>query len=131
MTDTDDQDRRARGVAAFAQQFDLPPEEVGAFMDDMLGAHMAGEAQRANALAWTDDVLSMRDRSLVVIASLVTQGGVDARLRGHLHWALRNGATRAELDALMALLAVYTGYPKAASGMQVLREELGTGDGAA
>ncbi|MCW3016972.1 MAG: Carboxymuconolactone decarboxylase [Solirubrobacterales bacterium] len=125
------QDRRARGVAAFASQFDLPEGEVVAFMDNMLGPCMAEEAQRANAAAWTDDALSMRDRSLVVIASLVTQGGVEPRLRGHLQWAIRNGVTRAELDALMAMLAVYVGYPKASTGMQLLREELGPGEGEA
>jgi 4-carboxymuconolactone decarboxylase len=120
-----DQSRRAGGIAMYAKQFGLPEEEVPAFMANLLGERMAEEAQHASARAWTDEHLSMRDRSLVVIASLVTQGGVEPRLRGHLRWALQNGATRAELDQLMVLLAGYVGYPKASVGMELLIEELG------
>jgi alkylhydroperoxidase/carboxymuconolactone decarboxylase family protein YurZ len=119
-------ERRARGLAMYASQFGLDEDAVAEHMTAMLGPHMAEEAWQAGAGAWSDQDLSMRDRSLVVIASLVTQGGVDARLRGHLRWALENGATRAELEALMALLAVYVGYPKASTGMELLREELGS-----
>lgn len=122
-----DSERRARGIAAYASQFGLSEQEVVTHMDALLGPHMASEAQHAAAGAWQEGTLSMRDRSLIVIASLVSQGGVDARLRGHLRWAPQNGATRAELDELMALLAVYVGYPKASVGMELLREELGGG----
>jgi 4-carboxymuconolactone decarboxylase len=125
MPDTPAQDRRASGIAMYASQFGISEEEVPAFMADLLGPNMAEEAQYASARTWSDQDLSMRDRSLIVIASLVTQGGVEARLRGHLQWALRNGATRAELDALMVLLASYVGYPKASVGMELLIEELG------
>lgn len=42
------------------------------------------EATTAAAGAWPDDVLSLRDRSLIVVASLITQGAVETRLRGHV-----------------------------------------------
>lgn len=122
------ENRRARGLRVYASQFKLSEAEVAERMTEMLGSHMAGEAWQSAAEAWTGTDLSMRDRSLVVIASLVTQGAVEPRLRGHLRWAIENGATRAELEALMALLAVYVGYPRASVGMELLREELG-GDG--
>jgi 4-carboxymuconolactone decarboxylase len=121
-------ERRARGLAMYASQFGMSEDEVAAHMTRMLGPRMAEEAWQSGAGAWSDEDLSMRDRSLIVIAALVTQGGVDARLRGHLRWALDNGATRAELDALMALLAVYVGYPRASTGMEVLQDELGPAD---
>lgn len=124
-----DSARRAEGIAAYASQFGIPEEEVIPFMAGLLGEHMAAEAQHSAATTWRDNALSRRDRSLIVIASLITQGGVDARLRGHLRWAPENGVTREELDQLVALLAVYVGYPKASTGMELLREELGTGDG--
>lgn len=125
MPENRERDRRERGVKVYASQFGLSESEVEARMTEMLGSHMAGEAWQSAAEAWTDRDLSMRDRSLVVIASLVTQGGVEPRLRGHLRWAIENGASRAELEALMALLAVYIGYPRASVGMELLREELG------
>ncbi len=95
-------------------------------MTGMLGERMAHEAIVAAGGAWVDDCLSPRDRSLIVIASLVTQGGVEARLRGHLRWALEHGATGEELEALMTLLAVYTGYPRASTAIELLRDELAT-----
>lgn len=124
-----DSARRAEGIAAYASQFGLSEEETVAHMDQLLGPRMAEEAQHSGAAAWREGALSRRDRSLAVIAALVTQGGVDARLRGHLRWAPENGVTREELDELITLLAVYVGYPKASVAMEALRDELGTGDG--
>jgi 4-carboxymuconolactone decarboxylase len=91
----------------------------------MLGERMTREAINAAGGAWVDDCLSLRDRSLIVVAALVTQGGTDARLRGHLRWALDHGATPEELEALVTLLAVYAGYPRASTAIELLREELG------
>ncbi|MHB1809610.1 MAG: carboxymuconolactone decarboxylase family protein [Solirubrobacteraceae bacterium] len=117
--------RQQRGLRNYASQFGMSEQEVAETMREMLGEHMAREAWESSAEAWTDRDLSMRDRSLIVIACLVTQGGVEPRLRGHLRWAIRNGVTRAELEAAMALLAVYIGYPRASVGMELLRQELG------
>jgi 4-carboxymuconolactone decarboxylase len=88
---------------------------------------MAREAINAAGGAWVDDCLSLRDRSLIVVAALVAQGGVDPRLRGHLRWAVDHGATHDELEALITLLAVYAGYPRASTAMELLRDELGQG----
>jgi 4-carboxymuconolactone decarboxylase len=71
-----------------------------------------------------DDCLSLRDRSLVVIAALVAQGGLEARLRGHVRWAIEHGSSRDELEALLTLLAVYVGFPRASVGMEIVRDEL-------
>jgi 4-carboxymuconolactone decarboxylase len=124
-----DSARRAEGIAAYASQFGMSEEETVAFMEQLLGPLMAEEALHSAAAAWREGALSRRDRSLVVIASLVAQSGVEPRLRGHLRWAPENGVTRAELDELMTLLAVYVGYPMASGGMGALRDELGTGEG--
>ena len=132
MSEQNDHDskRRAEGIAAYASQFGLSEEETAPYMEQLLGPAMAEEAQHAAAAAWREGgALSRRDRSLAVIASLVAQGGVDARLRGHLRWAPENGLSRAELDELITLLAVYVGYPKASVGMEALRDELGPGPG--
>jgi 4-carboxymuconolactone decarboxylase len=124
--DDSESDRWSRGLAAYASQFAIPESDVLEHMTGMLGERMAHEAIVAAGGAWVDDCLSPRDRSLIVIASLVTQGGVEARLRGHLRWALEHGATGEELEALMTLLAVYTGYPRASTAIELLRDELAT-----
>jgi 4-carboxymuconolactone decarboxylase len=96
-------------------------------MTGLVGERMAHEAIVAAGGAWVEDCLSARDRSLIVVASLVTQGGAECRLRGHLRWALDHGSTRDELEALVTLLAVYAGYPRASAAMEVLRDELDEG----
>lgn len=119
-----DSERRERGVHAFASQFGLPREEVVAHLSERFGSRFAEEALMASGGAWQDDVLSLRDRSLVVVAALVVQGGAEDRLRGHVRWAIEHGSSREELEALVTLLAVYAGYPRASVAMEVVRDEL-------
>lgn len=88
----------------------------------LVGKRMATEAINAAGGAWVEDGLSLRDRSLVVLAALVAQGGVDERLRAHTRWALDHGLTPDELDAMAALLAVYVGYPRASVAVELIRE---------
>lgn len=117
-------ERWSRGVAAYASQFRIEPEQVFEHMSGLLGERMASEAINAAAAAWADDVLSLRDRSLIVLAALATQGGVEPRMRPHVRWAIEHGATAEELEAMATLLAVYIGYPRASVAMEVIRDTL-------
>jgi 4-carboxymuconolactone decarboxylase len=124
-----DGDGRKRIVAVLARQFGVPEDEVPAFMAARFGERMAEGALAAGGGAWADDSpLSARDRSLLVLAALVAQGGVDARLRAHVRLALQNGLTADDLDAAVAFLAVYVGYPRATVAMETLRDELSNGE---
>jgi 4-carboxymuconolactone decarboxylase len=118
-------ERWARGTAAYASQFRIGEDEVFDRLAATVGERMATEAILAAGGVWADDgVLSLRERSLVVVTALVTQSGVDARLRGHVRWALDHGVSPEELEAAIALLAVYVGYPKTSVAMEVVREVL-------
>lgn len=117
-----EEERTARGRAAYASQFRLPEREAVEELQRIVGERMASEAINAAGGAWVEDVLSLRDRSLVVLTTLVTQGGVKDRLRVHVRWALDHGITPEELEAMATLLAVYVGYPRASVAMEVIRE---------
>jgi 4-carboxymuconolactone decarboxylase len=118
-------DRRARGIAAYASQFGVPEAEAEATLAGMVGSRMAEEAIQAAGAAWAEESpLSLRERSLVVVAALAAQGGADARLRGHLRWAIEHGVSAEELEAALTLLAVYAGFPRASVAMELLREEI-------
>ena len=119
-----DKDRYERGLDAYASQFRIPREDVAGWFAERVGERFGEESIRSAAHAWDDDELSLHDRSLVVIAALITQGDAEPQLRSHARWALEHGSTREELEALAALLAIYVGQPRAVGGLMVIREEL-------
>lgn len=116
--------RYQQGLNIYASQFQIPPEEVAAWFDEHVGERFGTESILSAAGIWTDDALSLRDRSLIVITSLITQGGSEQQLRVHTRWAIEHGCTRQELEALAGILGVYAGYPRAANGLMIVREEL-------
>lgn len=118
----EDSERAARGRAAYASQFRTTEADAVEELQRVVGVRMAREAIQAAGGAWVEEGLSLRDRSLVVLAALVAQGGVDERLRAHTRWALDHGLTPDELDAMAALLAVYVGYPRASVAIEIIRE---------
>jgi len=116
--------RYERGLEVYASQFQIPREEVASWFTERVGERFGEQTILSAADAWVDDELSLRDRSLVVLAALITQGGAEQQLRVHTRWAIEHGCTRQQLEALATLLGVYTGYPRAANGLMVVREEL-------
>ncbi len=119
------QDRRyEQGLDIYASQFQIPREEVELWFAERVGERFGNEAIHSAAGVWVDDELSLRERSLVVIAALITQGGAEAQLRSHTRWAIQHGSTRAQLEALATLLSVYAGGPRASNGLMVVRQEL-------
>jgi 4-carboxymuconolactone decarboxylase len=117
-------DRHERGLKAYASQFGIEEADVEAWFAEHHGERFGKEAINAAGGAWNDDELSLRDRSVVVVAALITLGGVEDRLRGHVRWALQHGVSPAELEAIVALLAVYVGYPRASTASDVVHDEL-------
>ncbi len=60
-----------------------------------------------------NDLLSLRDRSLVTVTSLISQGITDSSLTYHLQEAKKNGITRIEISEIITHIAFYAGWPKA------------------
>ncbi len=60
-----------------------------------------------------NNLLSLRDRSLVTITSLISQGITDSSLTYHLQSAKKNGITRTEIAEIITHIAFYAGWPKA------------------
>lgn len=70
---------------------------------------------------WTRGELSLRERSLVTIASLIATGKT-AQLTGHLARGLDNGLQATETSGLLAHLAIYSGWPNAVSALPVYEQ---------
>ena len=76
------------------------------------------------------DSLGLRDRSLVTITSLISQGITDSSLTYHLQTARKNGITRSEIAEIITHISFYAGWPKAWAAFR-LAKDVWAGDDAA
>lgn len=68
------------------------------------------------------DKLGLRDRSLVTITSLISQGITDSSLTYHLQTAKQNGITRTEIAEIITHISFYAGWPKAWAAFRLAKE---------
>lgn len=114
----DDEARSADARKVMAQlSANQPPGGVGVDM----GSFGATAGRFAFGEVWAREQLPLRDRSLVVCATLTTQDKPH-ELRFHLQAALNNGVTLDELEELMITVIAYAGFPTAVEGFRALRE---------
>jgi len=69
--------------------------------------------------------LSLRDRSLVTVVSLMSQGITDNSLKFHLNEAQKNGITKDEIAEIITHAAFYAGWPKAWATFNLAKEVWG------
>lgn len=69
-----------------------------------------------------NDLLSLRDRSLITVTSLISQGITDSSLKYHLQSAKNNGITRTEIAEAITHIAFYAGWPKAWAAFNMAKE---------
>ncbi len=69
-----------------------------------------------------NDLLSLRDRSLVTLTSLISQGITDNSLIFHLQSAKNNGITRTEIAEIITHIAFYAGWPKAWAAFRLAKD---------
>lgn len=91
--------------------------ELTADFQDFLTRYAWGEV-------WTRPELTRRERSIATLAALVTLGA-EHELASHVHGAIRNGLTPAEVLEVLQHVAIYAGLPRANRAVAVAREALG------
>lgn len=69
-----------------------------------------------------ENKLSLRDRSLVTVVSLMAQGLTDSSFQFHLMSAKENGITRTEIAEILTHAAFYAGWPKAWAAFRMAKE---------
>ncbi|MDE6112601.1 MAG: carboxymuconolactone decarboxylase family protein, partial [Bacteroidales bacterium] len=68
------------------------------------------------------DKLGLRDRSLVTVTSLISQGITDNSLIYHLQSAKNNGITRTEIAEIITHIGFYAGWPKAWAAFRLAKD---------
>lgn len=69
-----------------------------------------------------NDLLSLRDRSLVTLTALISQGMTDSSLTYHLQTARQNGISRTEISEIITHIAFYAGWPKAWAAFRLAKD---------
>ena len=68
--------------------------------------------------------LTLAQRELLSLASLVTIGGLEPQLRGHTRGAIRVGCTPTEILETVIHTVQYCGFPKALNAIRVVTDQL-------
>lgn len=82
-------------------------------LQDMLNEYCWG-------MAWTDDSLDLRQRSLLNLGMLAASNRMH-EFGLHFRGAVRNGLTDKELQAALVQIAVYCGVPAGVEAFRVVR----------
>lgn len=69
-----------------------------------------------------NDLLSLRDRSMITMTALIAQGITDSSLLHHLQNAKANGITRTEAAEIITHVAFYAGWPKAWAAFRLAKD---------
>lgn len=69
-----------------------------------------------------NDLLSLRDRSIVTVVALMSQGLTDSSFRYHLETARKNGIDKTEIAEILTHAAFYVGWPKAWAAFRMAKE---------
>ena len=77
-----------------------------------------------------NDLLSLRDRSIVTVVALMSQGLTDSSFKYHLESAKKNGVTRTEITEILTHAAFYAGWPKAWAAFRMAKEVWAENDAA-
>lgn len=97
-----------------------PAKDI-ALMEQMLGEVGIIAYRWAFGEIWCRPELSRRDRSIVVIAILVSLGAIP-ELAVHVPAGLAHGLTRVEIEEIVNHLSLYAGIPRAVEAMRATRE---------
>ncbi|MEM6486594.1 MAG: carboxymuconolactone decarboxylase family protein [Pseudomonadota bacterium] len=111
-------DRQEKGRALAQKYFGReisPDRENDPFFAPAL-EHLFGEI-------WAREGLSLRDRALVTVASLMVLGR-EREFGIHLHGAMNVGVTEVEIEEMIVHLGYYGGFPTAATGREVFKTVL-------
>jgi 4-carboxymuconolactone decarboxylase len=66
--------------------------------------------------------LNIKSRELISLSSLLTLGNAVPQLKSHIHGALNVGWTRDELLEIAIQILLYSGFPNALNGLQIMKE---------
>ena len=75
-----------------------------------------------------ENKLSLKNRSMITITSLISKGIVDSSLKYHIQTAKNNGITKTEMAEILTHIAFYAGWPNAWAAFRMAKEVYSEGE---
>lgn len=69
-----------------------------------------------------DNLLSLRERSIITVTALMAQGLTDSSFKYHLTTSKNNGITKTDIAEILTHAAFYVGWPKAWAAFNMAKE---------
>ena len=91
--------------------------------EDLWGATGSFTIDFVLADIWARPQLPRRDRSLIVLAALITIGA-DKELKVHTQGALNHGLTREQVEEVVTHVSAYAGFPRALAAIRTVQKGL-------
>ena len=71
---------------------------------------------------WNDPTLDIKQRCIITVVALISQGITDNSLKYHIENAKKNNVTKEEIAGIITHVAFYAGWPKAWSAFNIAKE---------
>ena len=71
---------------------------------------------------WNDPTLDIKQRCIITVVALISQGITDNSLKYHITNAKNNGVTGEEMAEIITHLSFYVGWPNAWAAMPIAKE---------
>ena len=116
-------DRYAVGVAELSKLDSMQVERLERAYNDF-SPDLVKYIIHSYADIFTRNNLDIKYRQIATIAALTALGNAQPQLKFHINAGLNIGLTAEEIKEIMLLLTVYSGFPSAINGMNILKDIL-------
>lgn len=69
-----------------------------------------------------EDKLSLRDRSVVTVTTLVAKGILDSSLQYHIEKAKENGVSATQISEILTHMSFYAGWPNVWPALKIAKD---------
>jgi len=117
-------DRRKLGEQTLSKLDSVQADKMKAAYNDFSPELLKFTLEYGYADILSRDNLSLRHREIATVAALTALGNAQPQLKFHINAALNVGVSEIEVKEIILLMTVYSGFPSAINGMDMLREVL-------
>ncbi len=121
-TDTAKADRLKIGENELSKLDSLQVEKLKNIYNDFSPELVKFTLEYGYGDIFSRDNLSKKHRQIATIAALTALGNAQPQLKFHINSGMNIGLTTENIEDIMLLMSVYSGFPSAINGMNILKE---------